>query len=140
MLKSIAAAGLTITVILLSGCVDSPGDPSDATATSSPSETSEPDEPEATSSVAAEGVLFSELLPGIAGANSVEFIELYNAGSDAVDLRGWSISYAQATGEEETLLYSWDKSADIPGHGHYLLARAGQEFGLAADAILADYR
>lgn len=38
-----------------------------------------------------EGVFFSELLPGVPGGNSQEFIELYNAGSEPVDLMGWSV-------------------------------------------------
>lgn len=79
-----------------------------------------------------EGVLISELLYGVAGDNNREFVELYNAGTAAVDLRNWSLWYRfQESGQEERLIY-WNSSTEIPGHGYYLLARQGQDW--VADA------
>ena len=82
-----------------------------------------------------EGILISEVLPGIHGVNNnLEFVELFNAGATAADLNGWSLWYRLATGREEQLVYAWDHRSDIPGHGHYLLARAGQQVGNIGDA------
>jgi hypothetical protein len=56
-----------------------------------------------------------------------DFVELFNRGTDAVDLRGWSIQYASATGtgnfganaNQLTTL-----SGSIPPGGYYLVAEA----------------
>ncbi|MCB8986571.1 MAG: lamin tail domain-containing protein [Ardenticatenaceae bacterium] len=63
------------------------------------------------------GVFLSELLAGLPGSNGTEFVELYNAGSEAVDLRGWSLVYLLNSGDDETVLHQWDESAvaEIPG-------------------------
>ena len=90
--------------------------------------------PTAPPPLAQEGILFSEFLPGIPGVNNnLEFIELYNAGVQAVDLNGWSLWYRLDDKKEEELVHTWDGRADIPGHGHYLLVRAGQEVGNIED-------
>jgi predicted extracellular nuclease len=82
-----------------------------------------------------EGVFFSELLPGVPGGNSQEFIELYNAGSEPVDLMGWSVFYLLDDGQEQELVYRWTETAVIPPHGHVLLVREGQDVGAAADGF-----
>ena len=76
--------------------------PATATAVSNPN----PD-PTATAEPAnqSDGVFFSELLPGVPGGNSHEFIELYNAGSEPVDLMGWSIFYLLGEGQEQELVF-----------------------------------
>ena len=81
------------------------------------------------------GLLISEVLTGAPGANNHEFIELYNAGSEPVNLEGYSLSYLTREGQEETLLYSWKEAADIPSRGHYLLVHKGETFGLLPDAL-----
>ena len=81
------------------------------------------------------GVLISEVLTGVPGGNNQEFIELYNAGSEAVDLDGWSLWYLLGEGQTEALVFSWDGRNDIPGYGHLLLIRAEKEFGIIADGI-----
>jgi predicted extracellular nuclease len=82
-----------------------------------------------------EGLLISEVLPGIAGVNNnLEFIEIYNRGGEAVDLNGWSLWYRLADNKEEALVYAWEERADIPAAGHFLLARAGEDVGNIADA------
>ncbi|MCD6284558.1 MAG: lamin tail domain-containing protein [Anaerolineae bacterium] len=79
--------------------------------------------------------LFSEMIPGIPGDNNFEFIELYNAGTETLDLRGWSIWYRLNDAQEETRLYRWAHAATIPGQGHYLLVREGTELGVLPDAF-----
>ena len=71
------------------------------------------------------------------GGNSSEFIELYNAGSEPVDLMGWSIFYLLGEGQEEALVYRWADTAVIPPQGHVLLVHEGQEFGVAADGFFS---
>lgn len=80
-----------------------------------------------------EGIFISEVLPGVPGNNNLELIELYNAADSLVDLQGWSLWYSLGSGQEETLVYSWDESAIIPGHGHFLLVRSGQDIGTIPD-------
>ena len=83
------------------------------------------------------GVLISEVLTGVPGANNHEFIELYNDGENAVNLAGYALVYLTRDGQEETLLYAWDEAADIPAQGHYLLVHEGESFGLLRDALYA---
>ncbi|MGD9049665.1 MAG: lamin tail domain-containing protein, partial [Anaerolineae bacterium] len=81
------------------------------------------------------GVLIGEVLPGIHGiSNNLEFIELYNAGAQIIDLAGWSLWYRMSDSKDEELLYAWGERADIPAQGHYLLVQAGQDVGNVADA------
>jgi predicted extracellular nuclease len=65
--------------------------------------------------------------------NNREFIELYNAGSQAVDLSGWSLWYRLDDNKEEALVYAWTDRSDVPAHGHYLLVRTGQDVGNVGD-------
>ena len=87
-----------------------------------------------TPDIATEGIFIGELLPGVPGNNDMEFIELYNAGAQVVDLDGWSLSYRADDKQEAEVVYAWEGRADIPAHGHYLLARLGQEIGALGDA------
>jgi len=77
--------------------------------------------------------VFSELIPGIPGNNNYEFIELYNAGTEAVDLKGWSLWYKMTDDKEAQRVAIWTARADVPGYGHYLLARAGVDVGVPVD-------
>ncbi len=79
------------------------------------------------------GVLISELLPGVPGNNNLEFVELYNAGPDVVDLKGWSLWYRMTDDQEERRLVIWGKPTHLPGYGHLLLAREGEDIGAVAD-------
>lgn len=79
------------------------------------------------------GVLISEVLAGVEGNNNMEFIELYNAGDEIVDLKGWTLWYRLATSQEDLLVYRWKARSLIPPHGHYLLGRAGQDLGITPD-------
>ena len=105
-----------------------------ATAVPNPSPTPENNnEP----TIQTEGIFFSELLTGVPGGNSQEFIELYNAGSEPVDLMGWSIFYLLGDGQEQELVYRWTETAVIPPLGHLLLVREGQEVGVDADGFFS---
>lgn len=88
-----------------------------------------------TKPAAGKGILFSELLPGVPGGNNSEFIELYNAGAQAIDLKGYTLWYLLAEGQEPTLVYEWTERADIPGQGYFLLVRSGEDFGVIPDAV-----
>ena len=80
--------------------------------------------------------LISEVLIGVDGNNNFEFIELCNTGSEIpFDLKGWSIWYKLADGQDETLVYRWSEHALIPPQGHYLLGRSGQDLGISPDAL-----
>ncbi|MBK7180250.1 MAG: lamin tail domain-containing protein, partial [Chloroflexi bacterium] len=86
------------------------------------------------------GVYISELLAGVPGSNATEFIELYNAGQEPVNLQGWSLRYLLNSGDDETLIIQWPETAvaDIPGYGHYLLVHEGQDVGMVPDAFFAE--
>ena len=63
-----------------------------------------------------------------------DFIELYNNGSSAKDLSGWSVQYASATGS------SWSKIelvGSIAAHGFYLV-KAGSGGAVGVDVPTAD--
>jgi predicted extracellular nuclease len=111
----------------------SPPAPTEPAQLATPKPASEPS-PTPADAALPEGILISELLPGIHGVdNNLEFVELYNSGPAAVDLNGWSLWYRLADNREEGLLYAWEDRADIPGQGHYLLVRAGSDVGNTGD-------
>jgi uncharacterized repeat protein (TIGR01451 family) len=121
---------LSAVVLILTGCN------SVATPTDTPAPPTEPPPPiTPTPASTQEGLLFSEVLPGIHGVdNNLEFIELYNAGTEAMDLQSWTLWYRLADDKDEQLVFRWDERADIPGHGHYLLVHADQDVGRLGDA------
>ena len=75
----------------------------------------------------ASGVVVSQVYGGGGNAGATyanDFVELFNAGSSAVDVSGWTVQYATAAGT------TWSPTAlagSIPAGGHYLvqLASAG---------------
>ncbi len=118
--------------LMLAGCSTSP------TPTSAPTPTDlmpiSQSSPTPSEAQAPPGILISEVLPGILGVNNnLEFIELYNPGSNALDLAGWSLWYQVADNTDELLLHAWQSPTDIPGQGHYLLVRAGNDVGKIGD-------
>ncbi|MCA9973322.1 MAG: lamin tail domain-containing protein [Anaerolineales bacterium] len=82
----------------------------------------------------ASGILISEILVGVPGDNNVEFVELYNAGSTAVSLEGYTL-WLNVQPDQKEPLFAWDAPAVVPPYGHYLLVRAGQDVGQAPDAV-----
>lgn len=79
------------------------------------------------------GLVISEVLLGLPGSNQEEFIELYNAGHDPVDLAGYTLVYRLKDDKDENVVFAWTEHAEIPGLGHWLLVREGCDFGLTAD-------
>ncbi len=130
MLKRLFLALVLVPVFSLAACTVESGAPPTGTAVSSPSP--------ADAQPAAPQVLISEVLTGVDGNNSVEFIELTNTATAApFDLKGWSLWYKLADGQEETLVIRWREHTLIPPQGHYLLVREGHEaeLGILADAF-----
>jgi DNA/RNA endonuclease YhcR with UshA esterase domain len=81
-------------------------------------------------------VLISEVLTGIEGNNNVEFIELTNTGTEApFDLKGWSLWYKLADGQNEALVIRWSDHALVPPQGHYVLGRLGFDIGITPDMV-----
>jgi DNA/RNA endonuclease YhcR with UshA esterase domain len=139
-LKNASLTICLLLLLLLSACKEdeaAPGDDSQPVGDGSTSDTSPADgglDPKATYEIQEDGVFISEVLPGIPGNNNQEFVELYNAGSDFVDLDGWSLWYLLGSGQGEELVYAWDRTTLVPAHGHYLLVRSGNDFGVIPDA------
>ncbi len=80
-------------------------------------------------------VLISEVLTGISGNNNFDYIEIYNTGAEEpIDLKGWSMWFKLADGQDEVLVIRWEEHTLVPPLGHYLLVRSGQDVGIAADA------
>ncbi|MFZ6028957.1 MAG: lamin tail domain-containing protein [Chloroflexota bacterium] len=79
-------------------------------------------------------VVIGEVLAGIAGNNTYEFIELYNRSEKPVELQGWALWYRLPNSDEDLFVYRWQKPALIAPFGHYLLTYNGEDVGLPADA------
>ncbi|NOQ40425.1 MAG: hypothetical protein GQ562_08920, partial [Anaerolineales bacterium] len=80
-------------------------------------------------------ILISEVLTGVEGNKQADFIELYNAGTEIADLKGFSLWYQLTDDGEEVLLYHWDQTTLIPPLGHYLLLQFEQQFEVLADGF-----
>ncbi len=94
-------------------------------------------EPTAAPTFSSPKVVISEVMGGKQGNNNYEFIELYNTSNGIpFDLKGASLWYKLADGEEEQMVYRWDDHALIPPQGHYLLGRADQDFGVVVDGMI----
>ena len=81
-------------------------------------------------------LLIGEVMPAGAEDSRQEYIELYNAGTEAADLSGWQLLYRLTDDQEPQVLYAWE-TGEVPGHGHYLLQLEGSDFGLTPDAFYA---
>ena len=87
-LTALLAAALVLVGCGTSATPTSPPAPTEPPQPSGPAPTSEP-APTPPEIASLTGILISEVLPGIHGVdNNLEFIELYNAGPDTVDLNG----------------------------------------------------
>lgn len=71
-------------------------------------------------------ILISEIMAGVDGNSSYEFIELFNPMANAIDLTGWSIKKKSSTGSESTLVSSNRfEGKTIPPNKYFLLANEG---------------
>ncbi len=139
-MKTIKWSLLFIVVVFLGACTPTADAPIPASPTPAPATSTATVAPTASATpdilLPTPGrILISEFIPGVPGDNNFEFIELYNAGTEAVDLKGWSLWYKMLDDKEAQRVYVWTARADVPGYGHYLLARAGEDIGAAPDAV-----
>jgi len=80
-------------------------------------------------------IVISEVLGGRKGNNNYEFIELYNPTTAPLDLQGLSLWYQLAENQKPVRIARWTALSLIPGQGHYLLVRKGEDVGVQSDAI-----
>ncbi|MGH2467135.1 MAG: lamin tail domain-containing protein, partial [Candidatus Limnocylindrales bacterium] len=81
-------------------------------------------------------LLISELQTGGLSASD-EFVELYNAAAQPVDLTGLEVAYASATGGTVTRKAAWDTSLIVQPGGHLLLANEVGAYAGVADTTYA---
>lgn len=79
------------------------------------------------------GLLVSEVVTG-GGSASDEFVEIYNASSETLDLTGLELVYATSTGSTVTRKQAWT-ALPLAAHSHLLLANAAGVFGAGADGL-----
>lgn len=79
-------------------------------------------------------IVISEVLGGRKGNNNYEFIELYNPTTAPLDLQGLSLWYQLAENQKPVRIARWTTLSLIPGQGHYLLVRKGEDVGVQSDA------
>jgi uncharacterized protein YdeI (BOF family) len=79
-------------------------------------------------------LLISELQTGGASASD-EFVELYNAAPDPVDLSGLEVVYVTATGATVTRKASWTDPLLLEAGGHLLLANGAGAYAGIADVV-----
>ena len=80
-------------------------------------------------------IRISEVLVDLPGADSGEFIELYNPNHDPVSLSGWSVQYLSptATSTEKISKKNFSEDARIPAKGFYLIGTGDYEGSAIAD-------
>jgi Lamin Tail Domain len=75
----------------------------------------------------------NEVMTGSTGAAANEFVELVNAGTEALDAGGHRVVYRSAAGTSDTLLGTLPTETIIPAGGHYLLGGSAYVGPVAAD-------
>ena len=75
----------------------------------------------------------NEVMTGSTGAAANEFVELVNAGTEAVDAGGYRVVYRSAAGTSDTLLGALPAGTVIPAGGHYLLGGGAYAGTVAPD-------
>ena len=83
------------------------------------------------------GVRVNEVMTGIAGAAANEFVELVNAGTEAVDASGYRVVYRSAAGTSDTLLGTLPAGTILASGAHYLLGGSGYTGPVPADQSFA---
>jgi hypothetical protein len=82
-------------------------------------------------------VRVNEVLTGVTAAAANEFVELVNAGSEAVDASGYRVVYRSAAGGSDTLLATLPAGTILAPSGHYLLGGSGYAGSVAPDQSFA---
>ena len=75
----------------------------------------------------------NELMTGVTGAATDEFVEIVNAGTAAADLSGWKLVYRSAAGTSDVVLATVPDGTSLAAGGFYLFGGAGYVSGPAAD-------
>ncbi len=88
------------------------------------------------SQILASRILISEIMAGSNVSSYDEFVELYNAGSQAIDLTGWSIKKRSSTGSESILVAAsrLEGLKILPNH-YFLAANASATLPLTPDVL-----
>jgi hypothetical protein len=79
----------------------------------------------------------NEVMTGSTGAAANEFVELVNAGAEAVDAGGYRVVYRSAAATSDTLLGTVPAGTSIPVGGHYLLGGSAYAGPFAPDQSFA---
>ncbi|OGD57252.1 hypothetical protein A2V71_01180 [Candidatus Berkelbacteria bacterium RBG_13_40_8] len=66
-------------------------------------------------------ILISEVMTGIEGNSSYDFVEIYNAGPNEADLTGWTLKKKSSTGSESSLVVASRLFGKVIAAGKYLL-------------------
>ena len=86
-------------------------------------------------------VVVNELMTGVTGGATDEWVEVYNACATPVDLSGWKLVYRAGSNVSasdasfDTGLFAWPSGTTIPAHAFLLYAGAG--YGGASDGALS---
>lgn len=83
------------------------------------------------------GVRVNEVMTGSTGAAANEFVELVNAGTEAVDAGGYRVVYRSAAGTSDTLLGTLPAGTILAPGAHYLLGGSGYTGPVPADQSFA---
>ncbi|MET1019155.1 MAG: lamin tail domain-containing protein [Microterricola sp.] len=75
----------------------------------------------------------NELMTGVTGAATDEFVEIVNTGTAAADLSGWKLVYRSAAGMSDVVLATVPDGTSLATGGFYLFGGAGYVSGPAAD-------
>jgi hypothetical protein len=75
----------------------------------------------------------NELMTGVTGAATDEFVEIVNSGSAAADVSGWKLVYRSAAGTSDVVLATIPDGTTLAAGAFYLFGGAGYVSGPAAD-------
>ncbi len=75
----------------------------------------------------------NELMTGVTGAATDEFVEIVNTGTAAADLSGWKLVYRSAAGTGDVVLATVPDGTSLAAGGFYLFGGAGYVSGPPAD-------
>ena len=75
----------------------------------------------------------NELMTGVTGAASNEFVEIANTGTAAADLSGWKLVYRSAAGTSDVVLATVPDGTSLAPGGFFLFGGAAYVGGPAAD-------
>jgi len=75
----------------------------------------------------------NELMTGVTGAATDEFVEIVNTGAAAADLSGWKLVYRSAAGTSDVVLATIPDGTVLAASAFYLFGGAGYVSGPAAD-------